>query len=76
MTTPLTLKAFGEALEQFGTNPSRIVAPAIEYCEQGFTGRSAILAPAIHRGSHQAYAGHYRQCGFGKNLLETRRLPA
>lgn len=49
MTTPLTLKAFGEALEQFGTKPlADLIAPAIEYCEQGFTVR-----PAVQRFWHQ-----------------------
>ena len=54
MTTPLTLKAFGEALERFGTKPlSELLEPAIEYCEQGF-----VVRPAVHRFWHQpAIAG-------------------
>ena len=54
MTTPLTLKAFGEALDRFGTKPfSDLLQPAIEYCEQGF-----VVRPAVHRFWHQpAIAG-------------------
>ena len=45
MTTPLTLKAFGEALDRFGTRGiGELMAPAIEYCENGFEVR-----PAVHR---------------------------
>lgn len=44
MTTPMTIRAFGEALEQYGSRPlSKLIQPAIEYCEEGFTVR-----PAVH----------------------------
>ncbi|MCB1512167.1 MAG: gamma-glutamyltransferase family protein, partial [Hyphomicrobiaceae bacterium] len=37
MTTPLTLKAFDEALNRFGTRSlADMLAPAIAYCEDGF----------------------------------------
>ena len=37
MTTPLTIKAFGEALDRFGTRSlATLLEPAIAYCEEGF----------------------------------------
>ena len=37
MTTPLTIKAFDDALARFGTRPlSDLIEPAIAYCEEGF----------------------------------------
>ncbi len=40
MTTPLTIKAFDEALTRFGTRPlAQALGPAIDWCEQGFTVR-------------------------------------
>ena len=40
MTTPLTIKAFDEALTRFGTRPlAQALGPAIEWCEQGFAVR-------------------------------------
>ncbi|MCB1744519.1 MAG: gamma-glutamyltransferase, partial [Gammaproteobacteria bacterium] len=52
MTTPLTLKAFGEALDRFGSRSiAELLQPAIEYCEQGFAVRPCVLGfwlqPAI-----------------------------
>ena len=44
MTTPLTIKAFDEALEQFGTKTmSELIQPAIQYCEEGF-----MVRPFVH----------------------------
>ena len=44
MTTPMTLKAFAEGLERFGTRPlDELIQPAIAYCEEGFTVR-----PKVH----------------------------
>lgn len=44
MTTPLTIRAFGDALKQFGSRPlSELMQPAIDYCENGFTVR-----PCVH----------------------------
>ncbi len=44
MTTPLTIKAFDEALTRFGTRSlAEMLAPAIQYCEDGFPVR-----PAVH----------------------------
>jgi gamma-glutamyltranspeptidase/glutathione hydrolase len=43
-TTPMTLKAFDEALRRFGTRSlAEVIGPAIEYCEQGFAVR-----PRVH----------------------------
>lgn len=45
MTTPMTIKAFAEALDQFGTRPlSELIQPAIAYCEDGFTVRPRVHA--------------------------------
>ncbi len=45
MTTPLTIKAFDEALSRFGTRSlAEMLAPAILYCEDGFAVR-----PGLHR---------------------------
>ncbi len=45
MTTPLTIKAFDEALTRFGTRSlAQMLAPAIQYCQDGFPVR-----PAVHR---------------------------
>ncbi|MDA1098843.1 MAG: gamma-glutamyltransferase family protein [Proteobacteria bacterium] len=44
MTTPLTIKAFDEALRRFGTRSlAEMMGPAIQYCEEGFPVR-----PAVH----------------------------
>lgn len=44
MTTPLTLKAFDEALKRYGTRSlSESLQPAIEYCEEGF-----LVRPHVH----------------------------
>ena len=44
MTTPMTLKAFAEGLERFGTRTlAELIQPAISYCEDGFTVR-----PKVH----------------------------
>jgi gamma-glutamyltranspeptidase / glutathione hydrolase len=44
MTTPLTLKAFSEALDRFGSRSmAQLLEPAIEYCEEGF-----IVRPRVH----------------------------
>lgn len=44
MTTPLTLKAFDEALGRFGTwSLARVLEPAIGYCEAGF-----VVRPRVH----------------------------
>jgi len=44
MTTPLTIKAFDEALSRFGSRSlAEMLAPAIEYCEGGFPVR-----PGVH----------------------------
>ena len=44
MTTPLSLKAFDEALTRFGTRTlAQVIEPAIQYCEEGFPVR-----PAVH----------------------------
>ena len=44
MTTPMTLKAFDEALRRFGTmSLADALAPAIEYAEEGF-----MVRPAVH----------------------------
>ena len=43
-TTPLTLKAFGEALDLYGTRKlAELIQPAIHYCEDGFAVR-----PHVH----------------------------
>ncbi len=43
-TTPMTIKAFAEGLERFGTRPlADLIQPAIAYCEEGFTVR-----PRVH----------------------------
>lgn len=52
MTTPMTLRAFDEALSRFGTRSmAESLAPAIEWCEQGFEVRPRVLGfwlqPAI-----------------------------
>ncbi len=40
MTTPLTLKAFDEALNRYGSRPlAELMQPAIGYCENGFAVR-------------------------------------
>lgn len=45
MTTPLTIKAFDEALARHGTRRlSELIGPAIEWCERGFPVR-----PHVHR---------------------------
>ncbi len=45
MTTPLTLKAFDDALARHGSRPlSTLIEPAIAWCEQGFAVR-----PHVHR---------------------------
>ena len=45
MTTPLTIKAFDEALARHGTRRlSDLIGPAIEWCERGFPVR-----PHVHR---------------------------
>jgi gamma-glutamyltranspeptidase/glutathione hydrolase len=44
MTTPLTIKAFDQALQRFGTRSlAAMMEPAIQYCEDGFPVR-----PAVH----------------------------
>ena len=44
MTTPLTIKAFSEAIQQFGTRTlADLLAPAISYCHEGFAVR-----PHVH----------------------------
>ena len=44
MKTPLTLKAFDEALTRFGTRSmADMIAPAIQYCEEGF-----MVRPVLH----------------------------
>jgi gamma-glutamyltranspeptidase / glutathione hydrolase len=44
MTTPMTLKAFDEALQRYGTRTlSDLIEPAINYCEEGFAVR-----PHVH----------------------------
>ena len=44
MTTPLTLKAFDEATQRFGTRSlAELLQPAIAYCEDGFPVR-----PSLH----------------------------
>lgn len=44
MTTPMTLKAFDEALRRFGTRTlGQLLPPAIAYCEEGF-----IVRPHVH----------------------------
>ena len=70
MTTPLTLKAFGEALERFGTKPlSELLEPAIEYCEQGF-----VVRPAVHRFWHQpAIAGRIERMRVITTIRHRRR---
>lgn len=54
MTTPMTIKAFAEGLERFGTRSlSDMLQPAIQYCEEGFAVR-----PRVHGFWHQpAQAG-------------------
>lgn len=45
MTTPLTLRAFDDVLQRFGTRPlARSLGPAIRYCEEGFAVRPHIHA--------------------------------
>ena len=45
MTTPMTIKAFSEALERFGTRAlPELLQPAIAYCEEGFTVRPKVHA--------------------------------
>ncbi len=44
MTTPLTLKAFDEALKRYGSiSLAESLQPAIEYCEEGF-----LVRPHVH----------------------------
>jgi len=44
MTTPLSLEAFDEALQRFGTRTlAELIGPAIEYCERGF-----MVRPHVH----------------------------
>ncbi len=44
MTTPLTIKAFDEAMQRFGTRSlADVMAPAIQYCEDGF-----LVRPGVH----------------------------
>ena len=44
-TTPLTLKAFDEAVTRFGSWPlARLLEPAIRYCEEGFAIRPHVAA--------------------------------
>ncbi|MBT3532257.1 MAG: gamma-glutamyltransferase [Rhodospirillaceae bacterium] len=44
MTTPMTIKAFDEAMTRFGSRTlAEVLAPAIQYCEEGFPVR-----PAVH----------------------------
>jgi gamma-glutamyltranspeptidase/glutathione hydrolase len=43
MTTPLSIKAFDEALGRFGTRTlAELMGPAIDYCEQGFAVRPRV----------------------------------
>ena len=43
MTTPLTIKAFDEALTRFGSRTlAQMLEPAIRYCEEGFLVRPAV----------------------------------
>jgi len=45
MTTPLTVKAFDEALRRFGTRTlPELLQPAIAYCEEGFAVRPHVHA--------------------------------
>ena len=44
MTTPMTIKAFDEAMVRFGSRSlAQVMGPAIQYCEEGFAVR-----PAVH----------------------------
>ncbi len=61
MTTPLSLKAFHEATERFGTRSlAEVMGPAIEYCEEGFPVR-----PSLHglwnRGPVNGRIAHIRR---------------
>ncbi len=49
LTTPMTIKAFAEGLEKFGTRPlAEMIQPAIRYCEDGF-----MVRPKVHGFWHQ-----------------------
>ena len=53
MTTPLTIKAFDEALRRFGTRPlAELIQPAIRWCEDGFPVRPHVhdfwMQPAMY----------------------------
>jgi len=71
MTTPLTLKAFGEALARFGTrNIAELIQPAIEYCEGGFTVR-----PKVHAFWMQpSIAGRIQRIRVLKDLPATAKI--
>ena len=43
MTTPLTIKAFDQAMRLYGTRTlAEVLGPAIQYCEEGFAVRPAV----------------------------------
>lgn len=71
MTTPLTIKAFAEALDRFGTRPlSELIQPAIAYCEEGF-----MVRPAVHAFWLQpAQAGRIERVRVLKDCAATARI--
>jgi gamma-glutamyltranspeptidase / glutathione hydrolase len=58
MTTPLTIKAFGDALKLFGSRSlGELIQPAIDYCENGF-----VVRPCVYNFWHQpAQAGRIKR---------------
>ena len=66
-TTPLSIKAFDEALRRFGTRTlAQLIGPAIEYCEQGFAVR-----PHVH-----AFWMQPPQCGRIERIRVLKDYPA
>jgi gamma-glutamyltranspeptidase/glutathione hydrolase len=66
-TTPLTIKAFDEALSRFGTRSlAQLLEPAIAYCEEGFTVR-----PHVH-----GFWLQPAQCGRIERIRVLRDHPA
>ena len=71
MTTPLTIKAFAEGLERFGTGSlADLIQPAIAYCEDGF-----IVRPKVNGFWHQpAQAGRIARLRVVTDLPATAKI--
>jgi gamma-glutamyltranspeptidase / glutathione hydrolase len=71
MTTPLTIKAFAEGLERFGTRSlADLIQPAIAYCEEGFTVRPKVNGFWLQ----PAQAGRIERIRVVKDLPATAKI--